>query len=32
MTIQGRNAELVLEKAGPVSDPRLTEISRLTLA
>jgi hypothetical protein len=32
MTIQGRSAELVLEKAGPVSDPRLTEIARLTLA
>ena len=32
MTIQGRNAELSLEKAGPVSDPRLTEITRLTLA
>lgn len=32
MTIQGRSAELVLEKAGSVSDPRLTEIARLTLA
>ena len=32
MTIQGRKAVLLLEKAGPVSDPRLTEISRLTLA
>jgi phosphodiesterase/alkaline phosphatase D-like protein len=32
MTIQGRNAELLLEKAGPVSDPQLTEIARLTLA
>ena len=32
MTIQGRNAELSLEKAGPVSDPRLSEITRVTLA
>ncbi len=32
LTIQDRRAELVLAKAGPVSDPRLTEIARLTLA
>jgi len=32
MTIQGRSAELLLAKAGPVSDPRLSEITRVTLA
>jgi hypothetical protein len=32
MTIQGRSAELLLEKAGPVSDPRLSEITSVTLA
>jgi len=31
MTIRGRNADLLLSKAGPVSDPQLSEITRLTL-
>ena len=32
LVIDGRRADLVLQKAGPVSDPQLHEITRLTLA
>ena len=32
LKLAGRGAELVLEQAGPVGDPELTEVARLTLA